>query len=681
MARLLSVVRKAAADRPRLIPVVVAATTTALAVGLVMVLRPLLATNLTSPFLAAIAVVALLAGRRAAWITAGLAAVVIPLIYGETHGLASLTTTAGIGRFLIFAISAIAVALVCGDLHVQRQRAEEQAAENLRLRELAEDTAAQAEEEAVRAEEEAARATEAAARAADAAESLRKARNELEAIVQSAPIAICSVDPDGIARMWNRAAEQVFGWSATEVIGKPLPNVPAALADEHLAVRTGVLNGQTFAGHETRRAAADGRELDVLLSTAPLQDQAGNVTGVVGMYQDVTERKHLEAQFRQAQKMEAVGRLAGGIAHDFNNVLTVIQTAAGFLLGELAPDDPRRAEAAEIVDAAVRAARLTRQLLAFSRQQVLQPRSLDLNAVVTGLEPLVRRLVNERISVVSRLGHQLAMVWADPNQLEQVILNLVVNARDAMPDGGTLRIETSNIVLDDTYPRIRDTVHPGPHVLLSVTDTGCGMDEATQARVFDPFFTTKPAGQGTGLGLASVYGVMKQSGGHIWVYSEPGKGATFKLYFPRRDGGPDEAPERATRPSSRPRSVAGATILLAEDNPAVRASVRRVLERNQYRVLEAGDGRQALTVLAESGGGIHLVLADMVMPEMDGLELRRHLRAHYPRLPVLLMSGYSEEAITHLGHEPLGPVLEKPFTLEGLLGKVDEMLTSAPSGT
>jgi PAS domain S-box-containing protein len=681
MARLLSVVRKAAADRPRLIPVVVAATTTALAVGLVMVLRPLLATNLTSPFLAAIAVVALLAGRRAAWVPAGLAAVLIPLIYGETHGLASLTTTAGIGRFLIFAISAIAVALVCGDLHVQRQRAEVQAAENLRLRELAEDTAAQAEEEAVRAEEEAARATEAAARAADAAESLRKARNELEAIVQSAPIAICSVDPDGIARMWNRAAEQVFGWSATEVIGKPLPNVPAALADEHLAVRTGVLNGQTFAGHETRRAAADGRELDVLLSTAPLQDQAGNVTGVVGMYQDVTERKHLEAQFRQAQKMEAVGRLAGGIAHDFNNVLTVIQTAAGFLLGELAPDDPRRAEAAEIVDAAVRAARLTRQLLAFSRQQVLQPRSLDLNAVVTGLEPLVRRLVNERISVVSRLGHQLAMVWADPNQLEQVILNLVVNARDAMPDGGTLRIETSNIVLDDTYPRIRDTVHPGPHVLLSVTDTGCGMDEATQARVFDPFFTTKPAGQGTGLGLASVYGVMKQSGGHIWVYSEPGKGAAFKLYFPRHEGGPDAEPERATRPASRPRSVAGATILLAEDNPAVRSSVRRVLERNQYRVLEAGDGRQALTVLAESDGGIHLVLADMVMPEMDGLELRRHLRAHYPRLPVLLMSGYSEEAITHLGHEPLGPVLEKPFTLEGLLGKVDEMLTSAPSGT
>ncbi len=679
MATFLSVVRKAAADRPRLGPVVVAATTTALAVGLVTLLRPLLAPNITSPFLAAIAVAALLAGRGAAFLAAGLAAGVIPLLYGETHGLASLSTTAGIVRFLIFAISALAVALVCGDLHVQRQRAEEQAEENLRLRDLAEDTAAQAEEEAARAEEEAVRATEAAARAAEALESLRNARNEIEAIVQSAPIAICSVDPDGITRMWNRAAEQVFGWAASEVIGKPLPNVPGALAAEHRAVRTGVLDGKTFAGHETRRVAADGRELDVLLSTAPLQDRAGNVTGVVGMYQDVTERKHLEAQFRQAQKMEAVGRLAGGIAHDFNNVLTVIQTAAGSLVGDLVPDDPRRAEAAEIVDAAVRAARLTRQLLAFSRQQVLQPRGLDLNTLVTGLEPLVRRLVNERISVVTRLASELGTVWADPNQLEQVILNLVVNARDAMPGGGTLRIETGDILLDDTYPRIRDTVRPGPHVLLSVTDTGCGMDEATQARIFDPFFTTKPAGQGTGLGLASVYGVMKQSGGHIWVYSEPGQGATFKLYFPRHEGGRDTEPEPGPRPALRTRPAAGATILLAEDNDAVRASVRRVLERNHYRVREAGDGRQALNILAESRGGIDLVLADMVMPAMDGLELRRHLRAHHPRLPVLLMSGYSEEAITSLGHEPLGPVLEKPFTLEGLLAKVEEMLASEPA--
>ncbi len=681
MATFLPQFRRAAADRPRLVPVVVAATTTALAVALVTLLRPLLAPNITAPFLAAIAVAALLAGRGGALLTAGLAVAVIPLLFGETHGIATLATTAGIVRFLIFAISAIAVGLVCGDLHVQRQRAEEQAEENLRLRELAEDTAAQAEEEGARAEEEAERATEEAVRAAEALESLRKARNELEAIVQSAPIAICSVDPDGIARMWNRAAEQVFGWPAADVIGKPLPNVPPALAHEHRAVRDGVRDGKTFSGHETRRVAADGREIDVLLSTAPLQDQAGHVTGVVGMYQDVTERKHLEAQFRQAQKMEAVGRLAGGIAHDFNNVLTVIQTAAGSLLGDLVPDDPRRAEAAEIVDAAVRAARLTRQLLAFSRQQVLQPRGLDLNALVTGLEPLVRRLMDERVTVVMRLADDLGTIWADPNQLEQVILNLAANARDAMADGGTLRIETGDVVLDNTYPRLRDTVHPGPHVLLSVTDTGCGMDEATQARIFDPFFTTKPAGKGTGLGLASVYGVMKQSGGHVWVYSEPGKGATFKLYFPRYDGGRDEEPERLARPAIRGRPTAGATILLAEDDPAVRASVRRLLERNHYQVHEAGDGQQALRILAESHGEIDLVLADMVMPSMDGLELRRHLRAHHPRLPSLLMSGYSESAITHLGQEPLGPVLEKPFTREDLLTKVEELLASEPHET
>ena len=676
MARFLSVVRSAAIDRPRFVPIAVAATTTALAVGLVTLLRPLLATNITSPFLAAIAVAALLAGRRAAFLAAGLAACVIPLLYTDTHGLASLATTSGFVRLLTFAISAIAVALVCGDLHMQRQRAEAQAEENLRLRDLAEDTAAQAEEEAARAEEEAARASQEAVRAAEALENLRKARNELEAILQSAPIAICSVDPDGTTRMWNRAAERVFGWTASDVIGKPLPNIPAEFADEHQAIRNGVLNGKTFAGHETKRVAADGREVDVLLSTAPLLDRAGNVTGVVGMYQDVTERKHLEAQFRQAQKMEAVGRLAGGIAHDFNNVLTVVQTAADSLLDDLSPDDPRRAEAAEIVDAAVRAARLTRQLLAFSRQQVLQPRGLDLNGVVTGLEPMVRRVVDERIDVVMRPGSNLDAVWADPNQIEQVILNLVVNARDAMPGGGSLTIETSNVVLDNSYPRIREAVRPGPHVLLSVTDTGCGMDEATQARIFEPFFTTKPAGQGTGLGLASVYGVMKQSGGHVWVYSEPGKGTTFKLYFPRHEGGRDEDLETGTRPAIRQRPATGATILLAEDNPSVRNSVKRVLERNHYRVREACDGRQALDVLAESDGAIRLVLADMVMPTMDGLELRRHLRDHHPRLPVLLMSGYSEEAIAHLAHDSLGPVLEKPFTLQGLLAKVEEVLAT-----
>ena len=650
---------------------------TLLAVGLVVPLRPLLTPNITPPFMAAIAVTALLAGRPAAFLSAALAAGAVPLLYAETHGIASLATPAGAVRFTIFCVSAVAVALVCSALHAEWRRAQEQAEENLRLRELAEDTAAQAEEEAARAEEEAEHAAEEAARAGEALEDLREARNELEAILDGAPIAICSVDPGGLTRMWNRAAEQVFGWSAGEVIGHPLPNVPTALASDHQHVRQGVLAGETFTDHETTRVRKDGQELDVLLSTAPLHDRAGNVTGVIGMYQDVTARKQLEAQFRQAQKMEAVGRLAGGVAHDFNNMLTVIQTAAGSLLADLDAGHPLRAEAAEIEDAAARASRLTRQLLAFSRRQVLQPRVLNLNTVVTDLEPLVRRMVEEHISVATRPASGIGLVRADPNQLDQVILNLVVNARDAMPGGGTLLIETANVVLDESYPRIRDTVRPGPHVVLSVTDTGCGMDAATQARIFEPFFTTKPLGQGTGLGLATVYGVVKQSGGHIWVYSEPGRGTTFKLYFPQHVGA-EKADERVSavpvlheQPAS-----SGAAILLVEDDPAVRSSVRRVLERHRYRVREAAHGREALEVLAELGSEIDLVLADMVMPSMGGLELRRQLRARHPRLPVLLMSGYSEEAITRLGQEDIGPLLEKPFTVEGVLVKVQEMLAS-----
>ena len=655
----------------------VAVLATLLAIGLVVPLGSLLAPNITPPFMAAIAVTALVAGRGAACLAAALAAGAVPLLYAETHGIASLATPAGAARFTVFCVSAVAVTLVCGALHAQWRRAEEQAEENLRLRELAEDTAAQAEEEAARAEEEAEHAAGEAARAGEALEELRKARNELEAILEGAPIAICSVDPGGLTRMWNRAAEQVFGWTAAEVIGHPLPNVPVAMASDHQHVREGVLAGQTFTGHETRRVRKDGAELDVVLSTAPLQDHAGKVTGVIGMYQDVTARKQLEAQFRQAQKMEAVGRLAGGIAHDFNNMLTVIQTAAGSLLAGLPGGDPLRAEATEIEDAAARASRLTRQLLAFSRQQVLQPRVLDLNTVVTGVEPLVRRVLEEHISLVTRLANDLGRVKADPNQLDQVILNLVVNARDAMPEGGTLLIETVNVVLDESFPRIRDTVRPGPHVLLSVTDTGCGMDAATQARIFEPFFTTKPLGQGTGLGLATVYGVVKQSGGHIWVYSEPGNGTTFKLYFPLHVGAEDGPVRPNTHPAVRePQASRGAAILLVEDDPAVRNSVRRVLERHRYRVREAVHGRQALEVLAELGSEFDLVLADMVMPSMGGLELRRQLLTQHPRLPVLLMSGYSEEAITRLGQNDIGPLLEKPFTVEGVLAKVQEMLAS-----
>jgi two-component system, cell cycle sensor histidine kinase and response regulator CckA len=507
---------------------------------------------------------------------------------------------------------------------------------------------------------------------------LRRATEELRALFEASPLPICSLTPDGRVRSWNHAAEQLFGWSADEVIGRELPNIPADRMEEHGELRARVLRGQPFTNYETRRLLRDGRELDVSISTASLHDAGGVVSGVVAVYMDVSGRNALEAQLRQAQKMEAVGRLAGGVAHDFNNMLTVIRSAAEFLIADLDTADPRRKDAVEVRDTADRAGSLTRQLLAFSRQQVLQPRVVNLNTVVRELEPMVRRVVEENITVETRLAPRLDQVRADRSQLDQVILNLVVNARDAMPTGGTLLIETANVVLDGAYPRSHLSAQPGAHVALTVTDTGCGMDAATQARVFEPFFTTKGIGHGTGLGLATVYGIVKQSGGHIWVYSEIGQGTSFKIYFPRHAGA--EEPQAAPAAAAEPQDRTGATIFLVEDDVAVRASVRRLLERHAYHVLEASNGEQALAALTTTDAAIDLVISDMVMPEMSGLELRQRLRATRPGLPVLLMSGYSEEAITRLGNQgAAGPLIEKPFTVQGLLDQVRRVLAAETS--
>jgi CheY-like chemotaxis protein len=332
----------------------------------------------------------------------------------------------------------------------------------------------------------------------------------------------------------------------------------------------------------------------------------------------------------------------------------------------------------DIEEATSRAASLIRQLLAYSRQQVLEPRVVDLNRVVAAIEPMARRLVQENVTVVTRLADDLRLVTADPHQLDQVILNLVVNARDAMPEGGTLLIETANVTLDEAFPRTHPSARPGPHVMLSVTDTGCGMDDATQARIFVPFFTTKPVGEGTGLGLATVYGIVKQSGGHIWVYSEVGRGSSFKIYLPVSVvAGADGEPSSAVR-SRRDAAAAGhgeATILVVEDDATVRSAIRRVLERRGYDVLESWNGEQALATLAEARGSVDLVISDIVMPEMSGLELRDRLKEFQPAVPVLLMSGYSQEAITRLGnHESLGPLIEKPFTVDRLLENVRSVL-------
>jgi nitrogen-specific signal transduction histidine kinase len=397
---------------------------------------------------------------------------------------------------------------------------------------------------------------------------------------------------------------------------------------------------------------------------------------MIGCMADLTERRRLEDQLRQSQKMEAVGRLAGGVAHDFNNVLTVVKSFSDFLLEDLDKLDPRRADVEEIAKAADRAAALTRKLLAFSRKQVMRPEPLDLNAVVTGMERMLERLIGEDVRVVTSLEPGLLAVEADPSSIEQAILNLAVNARDAMPDGGILTIRTKNETLEKADAAW--AIRPGRYAMLSVSDTGHGMDVTTQARVFEPFFTTKPQGQGTGLGLAMVYGIVKQSGGHVWVESKPDEGTTFTVYLPQPsqvDAGAFRAGPRAAGEPHPAHARGGETILLVDDEEAVRSSARRALERAGYDVIAASDGSDALRLFTEHDGGIHMVVTDVVMPGLSGRELVGRLRIMRPKLRVLFVSGYTEEGVRRQGVlEPGAAYLEKPFTPEKLLRKVREVL-------
>jgi len=430
---------------------------------------------------------------------------------------------------------------------------------------------------------------------------------------------------------------------------------------------------------EYRMLARDGRVLWFRDEAILLRREAGKPPLMQGVLHDITDQKRLEDQLRQAQKMEAVGRLAGGVAHDFNNLLMVIQGHTS-LLGERLPDGSgERRSVDQIQKSAERAATLTRQLLAFSRMQVMQPRVLDLNGVVADTGKMLRRVIGEHIELILRYDSGLGRVKADPGQIEQVLLNLVVNARDAMPSGGKLVIETCNLMIDEAAARRTSSLQPGSYVVLSVSDTGVGMDPETQSHIFEPFFTTKEQGKGTGLGLATVYGIVQQSGGHITVYSQPGQGATFRLYFPRVE----EPADRGSGIRPRPKMPKGSeTILLAEDETEVRELAREALRRGGYAVIEAADGAAALRVAESFTGTIHLLLTDVVMPNLGGPDLAVRLQEMRPGLKVIYMSGYSEFMATGQGEiGPLTYFLQKPFSLESLGRKVREVLDEVSMGS
>lgn len=627
-------------------------------------------------------------------------------------------------------------------------------------------------------------------------ESLRVAREHFEALVAASPAAIISLDSDGRITTWSKGAEDLYGWSASEVVGGPLP-----LPDfdgEVRALRSALLKGTAVQGVELTHSRKDGRPIDVSLSAAPLRaadgtpsgmmavvtdvsarseqvatlerlrrseeqyrklvenlddivytvdaegrityvsgavarygyvpaeligrrfldfthpddrlwvEQAfaarlaadlepieyrvldregrvrvvrsssrrsledGGTTGLLGVLFDLTAQRQTEEALRGAQKMEAVGRLAGGVAHDFNNILTVISSYAGLSQRGLAADDPLRSDLEEIRKASDRATGLTRQLLAFSRRQVLQPTIIDLNSLVAGIEKMLGRLIGEDVDLRFSAAPDLGRISADPGQIEQVLMNLAVNARDAMPAGGTLTITTGNAELDEDFALSHAGGRVGPHVVLTVQDTGSGMDPATLDRIFEPFFTTKPIGKGTGLGLATVYGIVKQSGGGIWVESAPGEGATFRVYLPRVE---DQAvvPPPAQRPE-RPRG-GSATILLVEDDAAVRQLSLRVLSLEGHRVLVAANGSEALLLCERHRAEISLIVTDVIMPGMSGRELATRIAAFAPNARILFMSGYTDDAIAHHGVlEPGTLLLSKPFTPEVLADRVRDAL-------
>jgi PAS domain S-box-containing protein len=506
-----------------------------------------------------------------------------------------------------------------------------------------------------------------------AQESLRRSEQNFRSLVTNAPYGICRCDRLGNILDINPALVALLGYDAPQdLVGRNL-NTLYADGQQWFLLTDYFRLQRRFENLVADWRRKDGSTTVVRLSGHSITNEDSSVTYELFL-EDVSERRALEQQLRQSQKMEAIGRLAGGIAHDFNNLLMVISGYSEFLLERLGPDPALRVPATEISAAAERATALTRQLLAFSRKQMLAPKVLDLNGLVTENLKMLTRLIGEDIDLVMIPGEELGPVKADPSQLEQVILNLAVNARDAMPHGGKLTIETGNVTLDESYARLHAPLRPGDYVMLAISDTGVGMDNETQSRIFEPFFTTKGP-KGTGLGLSTVYGIVKQSGGYVWVYSEPGKGTAFKIYLPRvlevEDLPADSLATAGAVPEKRPHE----TVLVVEDEPNLRRLTRQFLEKEGYEVLDAAEGNDAVRICVAFEGTIHLLLTDVIMPGMNGRELAKRVSEIRPNTKVLYMSGYTENAIGHNGTLDAGiTLLQKPFTLQALQAKVREVL-------
>jgi two-component system cell cycle sensor histidine kinase/response regulator CckA len=502
---------------------------------------------------------------------------------------------------------------------------------------------------------------------------LERSESRYRSLTLASASIVWVADPDGTMTMelpsWQaytgqeREAYQGWGW-----LTAVHPDDRAAT----LAAWSRALEGKQLYYSECRLLRHDGQFRRATVRAVPVLDADGSVMEWVGTCADVEDDRRAAEHLRQAQRLEAVGSLAGGVAHEVNNMMTAVIGFGGFVLKGLPADHPHRSDVTEMVKAANRAAGITRQLLAFTRQQVLQPSILDLNTVVGNLTRMLGSMLGAEIELAVRLDPDVGRVQADPGQLEQVIINLALNARHAMQSGGRLRVETSNVMLDDTY-RVRHpgiAIEQGPYVALSVTDTGVGMDMATRSRAFEPFFTTKAVGEGTGLGLSTAYGIIKQSGGYIWLYSEPAIGTTVKVYLPRATGMPEQPRRQLEPPRGR-----GETILVVEDEEAVRTLVRRTLEDSGYRVLEAKSGKHGLECLLAADPPVALVLCDVVLPEMSGDALGRRLAALRPRLPILYMSGYPGLEVVERGLISREvPFIEKPFSAENLALAIRRLL-------